>query len=115
MQRWSNITVDKEPDVMLDATLVFQNYQNYVNYFKPNNPLILGATFQGNLLGSIAGTTYYEGISWTLPAKIDTFKPESSKNPVTGTLKLLTEYNFSNLGYAYKCAWTAQVPPTYTA
>lgn len=114
MQRWSNITVDKEPDVALDATIVFQNYQYYLQYFKPNIALILGAIFQGSLLGSIAGTTYYEQIAWTLPAKIDTFKPESSKNPVSGTLKLLTEYNFSNLGYAYKLAWTAQVPPTYT-
>lgn len=114
MQRWSNITVDKEPDLSLDATIVFSSYQYYVNYFKPNTALILGMSFQGSFLGSTGGNTYYESINWTLPAKIDTFKRDPSKNPVTGTLKLMSEYNFSNLGYAYKLAWTSQTPPTYT-
>src|SRR5579883_2115647 len=113
MQRWSNVTWDKEPDIALDATVVFQNYQYYVNYFKPNTALILGASFQGSFLGSISSTVYYESIAWTLPAKIDTYKSDMSKNPVEGVLKLMPEYNFSNLGYAYKLAWTCQVPPTY--
>lgn len=115
LQRWSNVTWDSEPDFALDAELVLQNYQNYVTYFKPNTALIFGASFQGSLLGSISSTTYYESWAWTLPAKIDTFKPDMSVNPVKGTLKLMSEYNFSNLGYAYKLAVTAQQPPTYTA
>lgn len=114
-QRWSNVTVDSEPDVALDATLVFPNYANYVNYFKPNVAMIFGASFQGALLGSVSGTTYYEQIAWTFPAKIDTFKVDQSKSPVEGTLKIMSEYSFQNLGYAYKCAWTAQVPPTYVS
>jgi hypothetical protein len=114
-QRWNNVTWDSEPDIALDASIVVANYQNYVNFFKTNQSLILGTTFQGNLLGTISGTTYYESISWTLPAKFDTWKTDMSKNPVEGTLKLMSEYNFSNLGYLYRCSWTAQVPPTYVA
>lgn len=113
LQRWSNVTWESEPDYALDAEIVFQNYNYYVGYFKQNLPLIFGASFRGTLLGSISSTTYYEQINWTLPAKVDTFKVDASKNPVMGTLKLMSEYNFINLGYAYKCAWTAQVPPTY--
>lgn len=115
LQRWSNVTWDSDPDFALDAELVLQNYANYVTYFKPNTPLIFGATFQGTLLGSISSTTYYESWSWTLPAKIDTFKPDMSKNPVAGTLKLLSQYDFQNLGYAYKLAVICQQPPVYTA
>lgn len=113
MQRWSNVTWEKEPDLSLDATVVFQSYANYVNFFKPNTAMILGASFQGNFLGSISGSTYYESIAWTLPAKIDTYKSDMSKSPVEGVLKLMPEYNFSSLGFAYRLAWTAQVPPTY--
>jgi hypothetical protein len=115
LQRASNATWESEPDFALDATIVFQNYQYYVNYFKQNTPLIFAATFQGNLLGSSGSTTYYEQWQWTLPCKVDTFKRDMSKSPVEGVLKLLSEYNFSNLGYAYKLAVTAQIPPTYTS
>jgi hypothetical protein len=114
-QRWSNVTWDSEPDVALDATIILQNYANYINFFKPNQALILGATFTGNLLGTISGTTYYENWSWTTPARVDSWKNDSSKNPVEGTLKLLSEYNFSNLGYLYRLAVTCQQPPTYVA
>lgn len=113
-QRWSNVTWEAEPDFALDATVVYSTYANYVNYFKPNIPLIFGATFQGTYLGAISSTVYYEQIQWTLPAKVDSFKIEKSKNPVAGVLKIMSEYNFANLGYGYKCQWTAQVPPTYT-
>ena len=115
LQRWSNVTWDSEPDFALDATHVLQNYANYVNYFKPNSPLILGVTFQGNMLGNIGGTTYYEQWQWTLPAKVDTYKPDMTHNPVDGILKLMASYDFSNLGYGYKLAVTAQQPPTYTS
>lgn len=114
-QRWSNVTWDAEPDIALDATLIVPNYQNYVNFFKANQALILGVTFQGNLLGTISGTTYYENIAWTLPARFDTWKNDASKSPVEATAKLISEYNFANLGFQYKCSWTAQVPPSYTA
>lgn len=115
LQRWSNITIDSDPDFAVDAEIVLPNYQNYINYFKTNTAFILGATFQGALLGSISSTTYFEAISWTLPVKYDSFKPDQSANPVKGTLKLISQYDFSNLGYAYKCAWTCQQPPVYTA
>ena len=113
MQRANFVTYATEHDFSADATIVLQNYQNYINYFKPNVPLIFGASFQGNLLGSIGANVYYETIQFTFPCKIDTFKPDFAKNPVEGILKLMSSYDFANLGYAYKVAWTAQVPPTY--
>jgi hypothetical protein len=114
-QRWNNIAIESEPDIALDATIVVQNYQNYINYFKPNMPLILSTQFQGNFLGTISSTTYYEQIQWIVPAKIDTWKTDAAKNPVEATIKLLAEYSFNNLGYGYKCIWTCQQPPVYTA
>lgn len=113
-QRPSFVTVESEPDWSLDAEIVYPNYQNYINYFKPNVPLILSTTFQGSLLGTISSTVYYEQVQITLPAKIDTFKVDQTKNPVAGTLKLISQYDFSNLGYAYKVAVTCQQPPVYT-
>jgi len=112
MQRWSNVTWDAPPDFAIDGTMVFQNYQNYVNYFKVNQPLIMAATFQGSLLGSISSTTYFEQIQWTFPVKFDTAKVDMAKNPVELAFKYMSEYN-TNLGYAYKVAWTCQIPPTY--
>lgn len=114
LQRWSNVTWDSEPDFALDTELVLPNYQNYTTYFKSNTAVILGAVFQGSLLGSISSSTYYESWSWTLPAKVDTWKNDMSANPVKGTLKLLSEYSQSNLGYAYKLAVICQQPPVYT-
>lgn len=114
-QRPSFVTWDSEPDWALDAEIVYPNYQNYVNYFKSNTPLIMATTFQGNFLGNISSTNYYEQVQITLPAKIDTFKVDQTKNPVTGTLKLMSEYSLANLGYAYKVAVTAQQAPTYTS
>lgn len=115
MQRPAFVTWDSEPDFALDATIVLQNYVNYVNYFKPNLPMIFGATFQGALLGSYSSTVYYENWSFTFPTKIDTFKPDFSKSPVEGVLKLMACYDFSNLALGYKLAVTAAQPPTYTA
>ena len=113
MQRWSLVMRQTEPDFLIDATLVLQNYQYYVNYFKQNQRIACGAIFQGNLLGSLAGTTYYENMTWTFPAKIDTFKPDRATNPTSGILKIMSEYDFV-LGYGYKLSMTAQVAPTYT-
>lgn len=114
MQRWSNLTYGGEPDVTLDATIVYQSYQKYLQYFKPNAKFALGVRFQGNLLGTIASTTYFENIQFTFPVKIDTFKPDRGKDPVEATLKLMNEYDFSSLGFLYQMSMTAQVPPTYT-
>lgn len=114
-QRPSFVTWDAEPDWTLDAEIIYPNYQNYVNYFKPNTPLILGTTFQGTWLGNISNTNYYEQVQIILPAKVDTFKVDQTKNPVSGTLKLISQYDFSNLGYAYKVMVIAQQPPVYTA
>ncbi len=113
-QRPSFVTWDAEHDWALDASIVYTNYQNYVNYFKPNMPLILATTFQGTFLGNISSTNYYEQIQITLPSKIDTFKIDQTKNPVTGALKLMANYDFNNLGYYYKIAVTCQQPPVYT-
>src|SRR5258707_4436213 len=115
MQRPAFVTWESEPDFTLDAEIVFANYANYVSYFHQAIPLILASTFQGNLLGSIASTTYFEQVQITLPVKIDTWKIDQTKNPVAGTLKLMAQYDQQNLGYGYKVAVTAQVPPTYTA
>jgi hypothetical protein len=114
-QRPAYVTWDSEPDWTLDAELIYQNYQNYVNYFKPNTSLILSTTFQGNWLGNVSSTNYYEQVQITLPAKIDTFKPDPTKNPVQANMKLIAQYDSANLGYAYKVAVTAQIAPTYTA
>jgi hypothetical protein len=115
MQRGAFVTWDVPPDFALDAEIVYQNYAYYVGYFKQNTPLILASTFQGNLLGSAGSSVFYEQVQVTLPAKVDTFKIDRSKNPVAGTLKLMAQYDFSNLGYAYKVAVTAQQPPNYTS
>ena len=114
MQRWSNLTYGGEPDVTLDATIVYQSYQKYLQYFKPNAKFALGVFFQGNLLGTISNTTYFEGIKFVFPVKIDTFKPDRGKDPVEATLKLMNEYDFQSLGYLFQMSMTAQVPPTYT-
>lgn len=112
-QRAAFLTWDVEPDITADVTMIFQNYANYVGYFKQNLPLILGTMFQGKLLGSNGGTVFYENVKWTIPLKIDTDKPDMSKNPVEIALKLMPEYNFANLGYAFRAVVTAAVPPTY--
>jgi hypothetical protein len=112
MQRWSDVTRTTEPDYALDVTLVFQNYQLYLNLFKVNQKVAIQAVFQGSLLGSIGTTTYYESWTWNLPGKIDTWKVDMSKNPVEVTAKIMSEYDFG-LGYAYQLAIIAQVPPTY--
>lgn len=113
-QRPAFITWEAEPDFSLDATLIWENYKYYEQYFLPNAKFALGATFQGNLLASAAGgVTYYEGVTWTLPVKIEGLKIDYTKNPVSATLKLISEYDFT-LGYAYKVAVTSQTPPTYT-
>lgn len=114
MQRWSNLTYGGEPDVTLDATIVYQSYQKYLQYFKPNAKFALGVFFQGNLLGTISNTTYFEGIKFVFPVKIDTFKPDRGKDPVEAVLKLMNEYDFTSLGYLFQMSMTAQVPPTYT-
>lgn len=114
MQRWSDVTRASEPDFSIDATVVFQNYQEYLTYFKSNQKFVAVANFQGSLLGSLSGSTYYEYWQWTFPAKFDTYKPDSSKNPVEVTAKIMSEYDFG-LGYAYKLAVCCQVPPTYTS
>jgi hypothetical protein len=112
-QRPSFVTWDSEPDWAVDITLVYTNYQNYINYFKPNTPLIFTAQFQGNWLGNVSNTNYYENVTITLPCKVDTFKVDQTKNPVSGTLKLISQYDSTNLGYAYKVVVQAQQPPTY--
>jgi hypothetical protein len=111
-QRWSNVTWDSEPDYSIDATLVLQNTQQYINYFKPNQSLLCGAVFQGNLLGTIGSQSYFENWTWTFPGKIDSDKNDASKSPVTGSLKIMSEYNFSQ-GFYYRLSVTTQTPPTY--
>lgn len=114
-QRPAFVTWDTEHDWAADATIIYPNYQNYVNYFKSNTPLILTAQFQGTWLGNISNTNYYENVTFTLPSKIDQFKRDASKNPVSGVLKLMSQYDFNNLGVAYTVAVIAQQPPTYTS
>lgn len=115
LQRPAFITWDTEPDFTIDATIIDVNYSNYINYFKTNLSLILATTFQGTLLGSISSTTYFEQVQITAPVKVDTWKVDQSKNPVSGTLKIMANYDFSNLGYGYRVAVTSQVPPVYIA
>lgn len=112
-QRPAFVTWDSAPIWDADATLIYPNYANYVNYFKPNTPLILTAQFQGTWLGNVSSTNYYEKVTFTLPAKIDTFKVDKSANPVAGVLKLIAQYDATNLSYAYKVVVIAQQPPVY--
>jgi len=114
LQRPAYITWDTPPDYTIDATIIDINYQNYINYFKPNVPLILSASFQGTYLGAISSTVYYEQVQIIAPCKVDTWKVDQTKNPVQGTLKIMAQYDQSNLGYGYKVIVIAQVPPTYT-
>jgi hypothetical protein len=114
-QRPAYVTWDTAPIWEGDATIIYPNYQNYINYFKPNTALILTAQFQGTWLGNISNTNYYENVTFTLPAKIDTFKVDKTKNPVSGVLKLIAQYDATNLSYGYKVTCIAQQPPTYTA
>ena len=114
MQRASFVKVDTAPKITLDTSMVFQNYKYIVSYFKSNLALILGATFQGNFLGSYSGSTYFESVQWILPVKEDTHKVDPSKNAVQVAIKDMGEYSLANLGYAYKAIVVAQQPPTYT-
>jgi hypothetical protein len=111
-QRASFVTWDTEPDFTVDGTLLVQNYQYYNQYFVSNQKYVIGAQFQGNLLGKDSSSTYYENIQWTLPVKFDTAHIDASKNPVEIAFKEISEYDFG-LGYYYKCAVTCQQPPTY--
>ena len=114
-QRPSFVTWDTEPDFTVDGTMITQNYQYYDQLFKSNSKFAVGATFQGNLLGKDASNTYYENIQWTLPVKFDTLHVDYSKNPVEYAFKEMSEYDFIQLGYYYKCVVTCQQPPTYIA
>lgn len=114
LQRAGFVTWDDSPEYGIETEMVYNNYQLYVNYFRPNTALILASTFQGNLLGSYSSTTYYESVKITAPMVVDSYKVDQSKNPVTGNLKLMSQYDFSN-GYAFKIAVACQQPPTYTS
>ncbi len=114
-QRPSFVTWDSEPDFTIDAEIVDIGYANYLTYFKPNVPLILGASMQGTWLGNISNTNYYEQVQVIAPVKADSWKFDQTKNPVSGTVKLMANYDFQNLGYGYKLICIAQVPPTYTS
>ncbi len=113
-QRWSNVTWDTEPDFTVDGTMVMQTYLYLNNYYKNNTPMLMGVTFQGTLLGMISNVATYETIKFTFPMKFDTVHRDFAKNPVELAFKNISEYSFGS-GFAYKVAWTAQLPPTYTA
>lgn len=113
MQRGSFVKTDSFPKLGVDSTMIFQNYAHIVNYFKQNKALILGANFRGALLGSYGSSTYFEGVQWTIPAKMDTLHVDQAKNDVEVVIKHQGEYSLSNLGFAYRVAVTCQVPPTY--
>lgn len=112
-QRPSFVTWDTDPDLTVDATAVFQNYQQYNTYYKPNQKFALTAQFQGTWLGNISNTSYYEQVQIIAPAKLETYHVDYSKNAVEAAFKTLTEYDF-NLGYGYKASIISQTPPTYT-
>ena len=112
-QRPTFVTWDDAPEWTLDAEIIYQNYQLYLRYFKPNIAVVLHTAFQGNWLGTISSTTYWESVEITLPAKIDEFEIDQGSNPVKGKLKLISEYSLGVLNFAYKISVTSQVPPTY--
>jgi hypothetical protein len=109
-QRWSNATWTSEPSVALDATVVLQNYANYLQFFKQNQAMLFGAMFQGNPIGG----GFSENWTFTFPCRVDTAKNDPSKSPVEGALKFISEYSFAQ-GYAFRLNVTAAVPPTYVA
>lgn len=112
-QRPAFVTWDAEPDFTIDAEIIDVGYANYLAYFKPNVPMILGASFQGTWLGNISNTNYYEQVQIITPVKVDSWKFDQTKNPVSGALKLMSCYDFGNLGYYYKINVIAQQPPVY--
>ena len=61
-QRPTYVTWKSAPDFSVSGTMLVQNYQYYNQLFKPNAKFALGAFFQGNWLGTISSTSYYEGI-----------------------------------------------------
>jgi hypothetical protein len=115
MQRWSAMTYGGEPSVDLDAVAIYQNYGNYRTFFEQNNKFALGVQFQGTLLGSYGSSTYYEGIKFTFPVKVESAKSDRGKDPVEVTYKYITEYSLTELGYAFQMSMTSQIPPTYTS
>ena len=114
-QRPAYVTWDSVPKFAVDATIIWQNYQNYINYFKPNTALILTTQFQGTWLGNLSSTNYWEQVTITAPCKIDTYKRDTSKNPLQGVLKIIPQYDFTNLAASYIVTIVSQTPPTYTA
>lgn len=114
-QRPAFVTWDAEPDFTVDGTAIAQNYAHYNQLFKSNQKFALQAQFQGNWLGTISNTAYYETVTWILPVKIDTYKDDASKSPNEFAFKNIAEYDFNSLGYYYRASITCQVPPTYTA
>lgn len=107
-QRPAYVTWDGAPDYSVDAEIISINYSNYARFFKPNTTVLLVAAFQGNWLGA----NFYEGVTITTPCKVDSWKIDQTKTPVSGSIKVISEYSFSN-GYAYKVSVVSQTPPTY--
>lgn len=114
-QRPAFVTWDSEPDFSADATIVLTNYANYVNYFKPNAPMILSTTFTGTWLANNAGTNVYESVSIIMPVRVDTEKLDQAANPVKGVIKFISCYDFTNLGYGARIQIQSATPPTYLA
>lgn len=114
-QRPAYVTWDAAPEFGVDATIIYNSYANYVTYFKQNTALLLTAQFQGTWLGNISSTNYYEQVQIVAPAKIDSFHRDPTQNPVQGVLKIIPQYDFTNLSAAVVVTVIAQVPPTYTA
>ncbi len=112
-QFWSRTTRDgsKPATLAFDATVDFQNDIEY-NRFKQNGKAIFAAQFQGNFIGSRSGTYLYEYWRWTLPAKYQTFKRDTSKDKVEAAITGVVEYDFT-LGFAYQLQVQCQVPPNY--
>jgi len=111
-QRPAFVVTDVEPDMAADGTMIFQNYANYISFFKQNLPMILATTFQGTYLGSYSQQPYFEQVKWVLPVKFDTDKVDPSKSPVELAIKFMSEYSFL-LGYAFSVSVTTATPPTY--
>lgn len=112
-QRPAFVTWATAPDWTADVTIIYPNFQNLINFFKPNTPLILTAQFTGTWLGNISNVNFYEQLQITLPTKLDSFKIDQGKSPVGGVLKLQAQYDAQNLGLAYKISTVAQISPGY--
>ena len=113
LQTSSRLTHDPI-EVDFDATIDFQNELEYNQFLQVGKRAVV-AQFIGDWIGQTgANVPIYEYMQFTLPAKYETYKRDTSKDKVEADLKGLVEYSFT-LGYLYTLTIQSVLAPTYTS